>query len=289
MASSTPPLRQMLAGWLARWQLIIILYAANLGLALLLALVPAFGLLQMGRLTALNDAAQAIRIPLIWDLLSPLLQVDPQGETMGIQGAGTIGLSFVLIGLAAPFLALLMASFLAGGVYRAFARSSTAFSLGGFLKDSLAWFFPALAVYLLIGLAAVVLLIPSLVLVPVLMGISRLLGWLVIALVVVLFSLVLLVGELALAAMTAANSRSLGVGFSGAFRCLFKRPLSVLAVVAIALAAAALVQVIFRLLLPLAPGDQWLLVLLLTQLFVIGRVAARLLRNAGETALVTSA
>lgn len=280
------------AGRAARyWQVLLILFGASLAAALLLALPPALGLAAgLGQRPAIHDAADGLDA---WLLLETLLS---SSIARALEQAGTevepllqqALLPGLVAALLAPLLAWLSGAFLTGGVLATYRDAPLPFSWRRFLGGCWRWF----GVFLLLGLVQALALAGGVLLALVMAGLAGAIGgWLaalVIAVALLLAVLWLVALEYTRLLAVARGTRNLARTFFEAMAFVGRQPLAVLAVYGPALLLLALLHLGYGLV-PYLPPVWWPLVLLAQQVFILARLAARLIRLAGGMALIESA
>lgn len=276
------------------WQLLALLFGANLLSALLLAALPALFLASgPGHSTALPQAVDGVDAWLVIEtMMSPLANVGLEAEgadplpAQGLQQAVLLGL---LTLAALPFLAWLPAAFLNGGLLLTYVEHPQPFRWRRFLWGCWRWWGTFLLLGVLQGFAVAMILLPlAVVAAMAAVTAGRWLMWLL----VVGTALVAVIG-LALVEYTRIiavkdGTRNLFHAFAGAVRFVLRRPLQVGVLYALSLLLVALLHAIYRLgLMPYLPLDWWPLVLVVQQTFVAARLASRLVRLAGGVALAS--
>jgi hypothetical protein len=277
------------------WQVWLVLYAANLLAALLLALLPALSLVSgPGHRPAIRQAADGLDAWLIIEtLMSPstMAALGQGGPPLELPpGLQEVVLLILITVIALPSLAWLPSSFLSGGMLLAYSEAPAPFGWRRFLWGCWHWFGTILLLGVIQAAGWLVVLVPAGILIGAATAVSRLLLWPMVALQAfwLVFWLVLL--ENSRVAAVASGSKNVGRAFGRALRFVFHRPLPVAGLWALSLLLAGLVHALYRLgLVPYLPLERWLLVFLLQQAFLFGRLGIRLVRLAGETALMVEA
>lgn len=272
------------------WQVLLILFGASLAGGLLLALPPALGLAAgLGQRPAIREAADGLDAWLVLETLlsGPLAAaLEPAGAELEplLEQALLPGL---LAALMVPLLAWLSGAFLTGGILVTYRDAPLPFSGRSFLAGCWRWF----GAFLLLGLVQAVSLAGGVLLALLAAGLvaaisSRLVG-------VVLVASLLLVGVW-LVVLEYTRLLAVAQGTRNVVRTLFealgfvtRQPLAVLAVYGPALLLLGLLHLGYGLgLAPYLPPAWWPLVVLVQQVFILARLAARLARLAGGMALV---
>jgi hypothetical protein len=265
-------------------RLLVILYAANLLAALLLAALPALVLTQeAGHRPAIAEAADGLDA---WLWIETLVQ--PQTGQDLAEGTATAALLVLLLAVALPFAAWLPAAFLNGGLLLTYHEAPAEFRWRRFLWGGWHWWGTFLVLGLIQALGAVLTLGALAAVAALLAG---LLGSWVVWPVAAAGGLAAFLGlgwaEWARIVAVAEDTRNPLQALGRAARFLRRRPGPAAGLYGLSLLLAALLHAIYRLgLMPLLPLEKWLLVLAVQQSFVLGRLAIRLARLAGGTALL---
>ncbi|RPI83655.1 MAG: hypothetical protein EHM41_15400 [Chloroflexi bacterium] len=276
------------------WQLLGLWYLFYLLSAIGLAILPAVGLLDFSRNTAIEDLADGMDA---W-LLSDLILGGLDGAVDAGQGAvptinpvtslSMLGLLAILILLS--LLAWLPAVFLSGGTLRTYAGAPESFNFKQFLKGCWVWFGP-LIVLSLIGFAGLALLVgAALLLLPLAFSVHSILGYGLVLILVLLLFLGLVFFDMSAAALVTSGRRAIIPAIKSAFRIISGRPIPILVLFILALGLLILFHVVFRVgLFPLVPYSIWPLVLIAQQVFITIRLWTRLFRWAGGVEAVKAA
>ena len=276
------------------WQLLVLWYLFYLLSAVVLAILPAVGLLDFSRSTAIRDLADGMDAWLLSDLLLGGLAGSPDAGQGGPPSLNT-GTSLSLLGLLVilillPLLAWLPAVFLSGGTLQTYAGAPGPFNFKQFLKECRAWF-GLLIVLSLIELAGLALLVgAALLLLPLAFSFHQVLGYGLVFIFVLLLFLGLIFFDISAAALVTSERRAIFPAFQSAFRTILGRPLTIFILFILALGLLILFHVVFRLgLFPLLPFSIWPLVLIAQQVFITLRLWTRLFRWAGGVEAVKAA
>lgn len=276
------------------WQLLGLWYLFYLLSAIGLAVLPAVGLLDFSRSTAIEDLADGMDA---W-LLSDLLLGDLAGAvTAGQNPAPTFNpvtslsmLGLIVILILLPLMAWLPGVFLSGGTLQTYAGVPERFKLNIFLKECWSWFGP-LIVLSLVELAGLVLMIgAALLLLPLTFSFHPALGYGLGLIFLLLLFLGLIFFEMSAASLVMSGRRAIFLAFKSAFRTIFDRPIKIFALFILALGLLILFHVVFRLgIFPQLPYSIWPLVLIAQQAFIALRLWTRLFRWAGGVEVLKDA
>ncbi len=264
----------------------LLLFAANLLSALLLAALPALTLGSgLGHRPAIQDVADGLDAWLVVERgLAGVAGTAPETppETAGGPGGVLVAL-LLMAGL--PLAAWLPPAFLEGGILHTFLQAGP-FRWRPFLTACWHWWALFLLLAAVQGLATV-LLLPPLVFAIAAGGAVAWIGLPVLALLIVA---VLALTEYIRVLAVARSTRNPFQAFALATRFVFRRPAAVFGLYALSLALVALLHALYRLgLMPLLPLQQWLLVLVVLQTFILLRLGTRLARLAGACTLLRHA
>jgi len=270
-----------------RWILVLAL-AVNLCTALALVALPAVGLAGRPAHRAIRQAADGVDAwQVIEALLSPAADValgDNSGAAASRMGVGML-LELVTLGLLLP-LAWPPAAFLSGGALLVYAEAAQPFRWRRFLWGCWHWFGDCLLLDGVLGLAQAALLILALSVLLAASAAASWTAWVALPLLAVAALVWLALAELTHAIAVADGTRNVLRSLGRAVTLLFRRLPAVAGFYGLALLLLLLLHGIFRLgLLPLLPLSWWPLVLVTQQLYIIGRLWARLARLAGGVAL----
>lgn len=274
-----------------------ILYAVNLTSALLLAALPALGLAAwLGRLPAIRHAADGVDAWMVIEMLIGWLgqvnsqMVGPAGSMassgLALQALATLGMLAVI-----PLAAWLPSTFLTGGVLLTYVEAPQPFRWRRFLWGGWRWFGPFLLLSVLQGAAATAMAVLAAVAT---VAAAALVGawvfWLAVPLLALLAAAWLALIELTRAQAVAQGTRNVFRAWGQAARLVFRRPLPVVSLYALALLLLGAVHALFRWgLLARLPLNWWLLVFPVQQAFVLARLWARLARWAGSVVISQNA
>jgi hypothetical protein len=291
-----------------RWVLVI-LFAANLVSALPLVVLPGLGLVAFGHRPAIRQAADGVDAWLVIEtMLAPLSGAALGGEgadklhpwpelTRQLQQATLVGLATAA---ALPVLAWLTGAFLSGGLVLTFAEvpqdapgtgaGSRRFQWRRFLWGCWHWFGAFLLLGAVQGIASSVVFGP---LVAAAMGAVAVVGgwsaWVVVPVLVAVGVLWLALMEYTRIVAVVGETRNVVRAFGEAARFVVRNLRAVAGLYGLALVLLGVVHAIYRLgLMPWLPLDWWVLVLVVQQGFVLGRLWARVVRVAGGVALYGS-
>ncbi len=271
--------------------LLLILYLANLLPALLLALLPAMGLSTLlGLRPAITAAADGVDDWLAIESVMSALIDTALGESGSswsnwVQG----GMLYGLLALVGLFLfAAFSAAFLGGGTLLALAEAGQPFRLRRFLGGCWRWFGSFLLLGLIQGGVTLVVGGPLLLIAG---GLVFAVGDWLAALLAPLLALLALVWltwlETARVTAVSGDTRNVAALLRQAARQLWRRPLDFAVLYGLALALLGLLHVVYRWgVRPMLPLEWWAVVLLVQQVFVVGRLAARVARLAAVMGLV---
>jgi hypothetical protein len=269
------------------------LFAVNLLSALLLAVLPALGLVAtLGHRPAIRQAADGVDAWLFIETMMAALtdralgQGDlPSDLTRGLRQVVPLGLATVVL---LPLLAWLPATFLCGGLLLTYVEAPRAFRWRRFLWGCWHWFGPFLLLGVVQVLLFVVVLGPA---IAVGAGIAAIAGawllWLAVPLLVLLAVVWLALFELARVIAVASGERNVPRAIGRAGRAIWHHPRPVAVIYGLTLLLLSLLHVLYRWgLMPHVRLEWWPLVLVVQQAFILGRLWARLVRTAGGVALV---
>jgi hypothetical protein len=277
------------------WQLWLILYVFNLLGALVLALLPALSLVSgPGHRPAIRQAADGLDAWMVIEtLMSPsTMAALDQGATEnvltpGLQQALLVG---AITLLALPWLAWLPSALMSGGLLLIYSEAPQPFRSRRFLWGCWHWFGSFLLLGLVQAFGLILALLPTLLLLMPAARVGRWLAWLIVAGLVLWIALWLVLLEYSRIEAVVGRTRNSARAFGRAVRFVFRHPLPVAGLYLLTLVLAGMLHALFRLgLLPSLPLNQWLLVFLVQQIFMLARLVLRLVRLAGGTALVAAA
>lgn len=270
-------------------QVLFCAYLLNLFSALLLVSVPALLLIGPAHYTSMAIAADGIDTWLVSELLlamstQPALQglaapVTPDWLSQGLFVAASILLIM-------PFLVWLPGSFLAGGILLTYRESPTRFSWRRFLWGCWHWFGAFLLANLLLGVITQ-LLVGVLVTVASIASstLGSFINWILILLLTLVIILWMIILEYTRLIAVDSDTRNIFRAFRDAVVLVFRRPLSVLSFYGLSLLTLLFTHWIFRSLL-LSEFASWgLIFFIVSQLFILARLAVRLMRWAGAPSL----
>ncbi len=285
--------RTGLAHTLRYWQVLLVLFAANLLSASLLVLLPALSLASgLGHRPAIRQAADGVDAWFVIETMMSSLAneaLEQEGaETELTRGLQQTVLSGSVIAAVLPLLAGLPAAFLNGGLLLVFLQARQPFRWRRFLWGCWHWFGTFLLLGLVQGIVFALIFVPAIAVAAVaVVSIGRWLAWVAIpglALVAV-FGMMLI--ECARMVAVVERTRNPFVAFGRAVRFVFRHPLPVAGLYGLSVLLAGLLHLLFRLvLMPPLPLDWWPVVFLVQQTFVLARLGTRLVRLAGGVALI---
>lgn len=272
-------------------QVLAAMFAANLLVALVLAVLPGVALLGPARSLTMGEAAEGVPAWLVLETLmgatidSQLDQTAPIEFSPAAQQAVLLALGGLLV---LPLASWLPTAFLYGGVLKTYCNPPEPFNGRRFLAECWRWMGPFALLGAFQGLAFGVVLLP-LVLTGV--GIAVALGGLGALFVMLLVALLGLAWlawmEFTRIFMVAGEQRNIFRGLGRGLVYVVTHPLQILPFYGVALLGLLGVHALFRFgLLPVVPLQVWLLVLVVQQVFVFLRLWARAVRLAGGAALV---
>jgi hypothetical protein len=290
-------------GWLAfrtgisrmvhHWQALLIVFAVNLLAALLLATLPALSLVpDLGHRPAIRKVADGVDAWLVVETtLSPFTNAVLEQGGPGRESPPGLQQTILWVLLAAatvPLAAWLPAAFLNGGLLRIYAEADQPFRWRRFFRGCWHWWGMFLLLGVVQGIAFLAILVPGIALgVVAVVAAGGWLAWMVIAglALVGVFALALI--ECTRIVAVVEGTRNLLHAFAGAMRFVLRHPLSLAGFYGLALLLAGVLHAGYRLgLMPHLPLDQWLLVLVVQQTFILARLATRLVRLAGGVVLI---
>jgi hypothetical protein len=280
--------RTGLARTVRYWPVLGLLFALNLAGAALLAALPASGLLGASYRTPFREAADGVDP---WLMLETFLS-SPVDTALGEAGPGAGTQQILLTGLAviaaAVPLAWLTSAFLNGGLLLTYAESPERFQWRRFMWGGWHWLGAFLLLELIQGTVVVAAGLPLAVLViALLLGPLRWLGWIAGLLLAVLALAGLALFEYAGAFMVLRQTRNPLTGLGQSFRRLFQTPQQWIGLYALALLLLLAINLVYYLgLSPAIPLVWWPLLLAVRQVFVAARLWARLVRWAGVVAVI---
>ena len=266
------------------WPVLLILYLANLGSALMLAVLPGVRLLSQSRLGYFEQAAQGLDFNTIQEILIGSLPTLLQGGQSSLtpQIVTFLSVIFELI-FVAPLLAWLPTAFLYGGVLLEFIEAPARFDFRRFVWGCWHWW----GAFLLLGglqeagwwvgfggLSIAVLLLAG--------WVGSWLVWAFLPIIGALLVVWLAVIELSRVSMVRIDIRNPLRGIVEAVKALVHHPRQYALIYVVWLGIWLVVQLVFRVgLLPRLPLEFWPLVLVVQQAFVLLRLWARAGRLAG--------
>lgn len=255
------------------------LYLISLVSGLLLLILPFVQLLNVSTLTTLTDMADGMDG---W-VLTELLTAAQVNETL-IIGGNQAGLPPLNLTLLVLFAAILLLTFIASAFFKGGVLSVVA-SDSGFWRGCRRWF------WTFIGLQSINLIV-SLLLIGLGIGLSLLGGWLTLGGLIVLVPLFLLwfiITELAGSAAIVYDTRRVFKSLHLAYQACAQRFGTTVVLYLCLIFLAIGLQFLFRnQVSPRLPLSNWLLVLIIHQLFILARLGLRLMRFAAGVALITN-
>jgi hypothetical protein len=270
---------------------LFLLLAVNLASALLLAALPALGLLGPAHRPVVREAADGVDAWLVLEtLMAPVTGafLGPGGSEPTLSpGMQQAVLAALVTAAATPLLAWLPAAFLSGGALLTYADAPQPLRWRRFLWGCWHWFGAFLLLGAVQAIVSVALFVP---LVGVAIGAAAAVGgwltWVVAPLLALAAALWLALTEYARIATVVGQTRNIARAFGGAVRFVFRNFPAVAGLYGLALVLLGLVHALYRWgLMPHLPLDWWPLVFIVQQSFILARLAARLVRLAGGAAL----
>jgi hypothetical protein len=274
------------------WQVWLAVYAAHLLAALVLVALPALSLVSgPGHRPAIRYAADGLDAWLVIEILMSPMSLAALGETGMEPGMSPALQEVLLVGLvtaaATSVLAWFLSSFLSGGLLLTYAEAPRAFRWRRYLWGCWHWFGTFLLLGVVQALGWAVTLVPGAILVGAASSVGPWLAWLLVAVLGLALILWWVLVEYSRINAVAGETQNLFLALGRSARFLLRRPLAVAGLLLLSLIPAALLHGLFRYgLLPRLPLDLWFLVLLVQQIFILGRLGIRLVRLAGGMALV---
>jgi hypothetical protein len=270
-----------------RWILVVAL-AVNLISALALVALPAGMLAGPPAHRAIRQAADGVDA---WMVIEALMSAAGEAALGGNSDAAesrlATGMLLALLTMALlPLLAWPPGAFLSGGALLVYAEAPQPFRWRRFLWGCWRWFGVFLLLDAALGLAFAVVFGLALTFVLTASIAAGWVAWVALPLLAVAALVWLALAELTHAIAVADGTRNVFRALARAATLLFRRLPAVVGFYGLALLLTLLLHGIFRLgLLPLLPLSWWPLVLVTQQLYIIGRLWARLARLAGGVAL----
>jgi hypothetical protein len=267
------------------------LFAANLASGLLLAALPALGLVSwLGHRPAIRQAADGVDAWLIIETLTSPLGETALGESL-LSGSARALRQGALLGLltlaALPALAWLSATLLTGGALVTYAEAPRPFSWRRFLWGCWRWLGPFSLLSLVQAGVSIVLFLPLVaVAVAAVAAAGGWLAWLVVPLLGLVAALWLALVEYTRAIAVLEETRNVIHTLAAAARFVFGHFPAAAGLYGPMLLLLILLHALYRWgLAPHLPLAWWPLVLIVQQTFILARLWARLARIAGGLAL----
>lgn len=266
-------------------QILFSAYALNLLSALLLVLIPAAFLVKPAHYTAIQTAADGIDTWLVAELVMssttyPVLQELAEPLPPDWLSQGLMILAGIV--LVAPLIAWIPASFLAGGTLLTYVEEPPEFSWRHFLWGCWHWFGAFLLINLILGILTQILVGGLLFgMVTASSAIGNSVNWITLPVFVLVMILWLIVLEYT--RLLAVSNQTLNVfkAFGSALALIFHRPLTLVVFYVLSLLLLLLTHLIFRAVLSSEFMAWGLWFFLVSQLFILARLSARLIRWAG--------
>ncbi len=268
------------------WPALLVAYGVNLVSALALAIFPATRMLEWAQRPALEQAANGISARMVVDFLGAGITSTALGINADARDLQLAILWVLIVAVVLPFVVGLPAALLGGGLVLTYVESPATWSWKRFAWGCWHWFgaFTLLGLVqaIVTGLASVVAVILLAVL-----GVASWLGWVVAALLAIDLAATLALFEVAGVWMISNRSRNIANALGQAFRYLLKHAALLGSLYAAALGALALAHALYVWdVWPNLPLAIWPLVLVAEQIFILVRLAARLLRLSSVAVLM---
>jgi len=292
MTSLSKALRAGFARASSYWQVLVIIYLANLGSAFILAILPALSLVGPGHLTVINQAAHGIDLSLLIDLIlslvnggNPNLGITPSPITGWLQQILLAGLlSFILL----PLIAWIPASLLSGGLFKTFTEAPRPFHFKNFLSECWRWFGFYLLLGFVEGLASIALAGLGIFLVIILAssGIAWL-GWTALFILLLLLIGWVQICEVAGLQAVLKNTRNIFKAIGNSFKSTLGNLASLVFYYVAAFLFLGFVHIVFRLgIMPQVPLQIWPLAFFIQQAFILARLWSKNVRISGAAVLL---
>lgn len=267
------------------WQAMAALWVANILIAGLVGLLPALALYDLAQRPMITQAAERVEAGMVLEtFLAPISLGQLNGVQSDIENTGVRGvLSLLIILTALPFLTWLSGAFLHGGMLLAYIEAPQPFRWRRFWWGCWHWF----GAFLLLGfiqvLAAALALLPLAIISSIgAAALGQWVGWLGIIFLAVLGIFLIGLVEATRIFAVAGDTRNLVNSSARAFRFISGRLFAWGFFYLLALVTLATWHTLFRLAIqPQLPLEVWLITLAIYQLFIIGRLWSRAIRNAG--------
>lgn len=272
------------------WQMLALWFLFYLLIGAGFTALPALGLLDFSRSTAIYDLAKGMPAWLLADFLLGGI-AGSQSTVPSLNPVTSLSLlSLLAFLILLPILAWLPVVFLSGGTLRAYACAPRPFNLRIFLKDCWTWFGPLILLSLIRLVGLVIVAGTALLLLPLAFSLHGILGYGILSLLLLLLFWGTVFFDLSAASIVTSERRAIVPAFRLALQTIVRSKSTVPALFLLAFGLLLLFHALFRLgIFPLLPLSFWPLVLIAHQTFVALRLWTRLFRWAGGVEAVKAA